>query len=395
MRAILTILVILGQGLIAAPAGAQARMTFIPSASLFTVHDDNLFARAQGSAGRMLQLRPSFEGNYESPTVRLVGLYSFDMQRSNHSALNTFDARRHALGDARLRTSPLTTLGLALRYDRTDTPGEINLESGVLGDRRRAERWQVTPALARRLGVLTTLSAGYDLTTEHLVDGERGTLHVARAGLSREWTSRTGLTAGYVGRYFVDPLDEHSSHGVLVGWSREMAPGTRLTFSAGPKVTSYRGFTPEVAAGFARATTRVRMNLDYWHGETIVLGIRGPVAVDSGTMRFSWPLTRTIELGTHAGVSDITTLDARATTLYRGTLVGSWTPGGIYTLAATYALDYQRGDIRRRLFLDGEPLLFDRQITRHVFRVSVTVAPRLSRSILPPDEAARARGVSR
>ena len=71
---------------------AQAQMEFIPSLSLFTVYDDNIFARIDGTAGQMLQLRPSFEGSYESPTVRLLGLYSFDMQRSNFSALNTLDA---------------------------------------------------------------------------------------------------------------------------------------------------------------------------------------------------------------------------------------------------------------------------------------------------------------
>ena len=75
--------------------------------------------------------------------------------------------------------------------------------------------------------------------------------------------------------------------------------------------------------------------------------------------------------------------------------VGSWTPGGLYTVAASYGLDYQDGSIRNRVVLDGEPIRFDDQILRHVFRVSLTVAPRYSRSILPPDEAARAKGVSR
>jgi hypothetical protein len=381
--------------LAATHAHAQARVEFIPSFSIFTVYDDNLFAGNQGAAGKILLGRPSFEGNYESPTVRLLGLYSFDMQRSNHSALNTFDARRHALGEARYRTSPLTTLGLALRYDRTETPGEINIETGILGERRQAERWQVTPTYGRRLGTFTTLSAGYDFSSEYLVDGERGTLHIARLGASRDMTSRTNVTAYYVGRYFADDVSDHWSNAVLFGWSRETGPGARLTISAGPKVTSYDGVVPEVSTTFTRATDSSRIALDYWHGETIVLGIHGPVKVDSGTGRFSWPVTRFTEFGVHLGVSDITTLDAREATNYRGTLVASWTPGGIYSIAATYAVDYQLGDIRRRLGLDGEPLLLDDDIMRHVFRVSVTVAPRFRRSILPPDEAARAKGVGR
>ena len=376
-------------------AHAQARVEFIPSMSLFTVHDDNVLARVEGGAGQMLQLRPSFEGSYESPTVRLLGLYSFDMQRSNFSSLNTLDARRHALAETRLRTSPFTTLGFALRYDRSETPGEIDFESGVLGERRQAERLSLTPTLSRRLGPRTTMTAGYDWTTEHLVDGDRGTLRIARTGLSRDVSTRTTLSVGYLGRAFVDHLANHSSHAALFGWNRELAPGTRLTVSAGPKITSYRGLTPEVSAGFARATPRVRLALDYWHGETIVLGIQGPVNVDGVTSRAIWPVTRRFEFGTHAGVSHVTTLDARTTTISRGMLLGSWSPGGMYTVAASYGLAFQQGSIRNRTFDEGTPARLDGRILRHVVRVSVTVAPRYGRSILPPDEAARANGVSR
>ena len=69
--------------------------------------------------------------------------------------------------------------------------------------------------------------------------------------------------------------------------------------------------------------------------------------------------------------------------------MSSWSPGEWYTVAASYGADYQQGDIRRNLFSNANVL-------RHVFRVSVTVAPRLSRAIRSPDDpAARAKGVSR
>jgi len=381
---------------------AQAQMEFIPSLSLFTVYDDNIFARIDGTAGQMLQLRPSFEGSYESPTVRLLGLYSFDMQRSNFSALNTLDARRHAMAETRLRVSPFTTLGLAMRYDRSETPGEINIETGLLGQRHEAERLDLTPTVSRRLSPRMSVSAAYNWTTEHLVDGERGTLHVGRATLARVLSEVSSLTGSYIGRYFTDhetfapgdPLS-HRSHAVLAGWERRLAPGTRLAFSAGPKTTTYQGIDVEVSAAFARATNHLRTNVDYWHGETIVLGIRGPVAVDSVTTAFGWPLTQRIEIGTHAGVSDVSTTEGRTSTIYRGTLAASWAPSRLYTIAATYGLDYQHGTIRHPIFLDGAPLLLDDRVLRHVFRVSVTVAPRYKRSMLPPEEAARAKGVTR
>ena len=379
-------------------AYAQAAAEFIPSVSLFTVYDDNLFAEVDGSAGQMLQLRPSFEGSYESPIVRLLGLYSFDMQRSNFATLNTFDARRHALAETRFRTTPFTTLGLAARYDRSETPGDIELETGVLGERRTAERLEITPSYIRRMGPRAAFSSSYTFTTENLIDGERGTLHVGRMGLSRDTTERTNIGINYVGRYFLDHVDQISnnqSHALLLAWTRVLAPGTRMTLAAGPKVTSYHGPDAEVNATFARTTPRVRLALDYWHGETIVLGVTGPVAVDSVSSRISWPFTRRFEFGTHFGVSDLGAIDDRTSMIYRGSLVGSWTTGGMYTIAVSYDADYQRGSIRNPIFIDGERVLLDDRVLRHVVRVSLTVAPRYKRSILPPDEAARAKGVTR
>ena len=124
-----------------------------------------------------------------------------------------------------------------------------------------------------------------------------------------------------------------------------------------------------------------------------MLGVVGPVGVDSATSRMSWPIRRRFEVATVLGASDITTLDERTTRVYRGTLTGSWSPGGLYSIAASYDADYQDGSIRNPVFIDGERVLFDERVLRHVFRVSVTIAPRYRRSILPPDEAARAKGV--
>jgi hypothetical protein len=386
---------VISQLFLSATAYGQAQVEFIPSMSVFTVYDDNIFARVQGSAGQMLQVRPSVESSYESPTVRLLGLYSFDMQRSNFSSLNTLDARRHALGEARFRTSPFTTLGVTARYDRSETPGDLNIDTGLMGERRTAERVQLTPTFARRLSPFTMISGGYDWTDEHMIDGEHGTMHTARGSWGRTVTERTTLSATLVARYFVDQIENHSSQSALIGWDREMAPGTRLSVFAGPRITSYHGIAPEAGATFARNTNRTRLGLDYFHGETIVLGVRGPVAVDAASSRLTRVLSRRFEISTHAGISDVRTLDDRQSTIYRGTLAGSWSPGGLYTVAATYGLDYQLGTIRSLIFLDGEPVGLDDEVLRHVFRVSVTVAPRWKRSILPPEEAARAKGVTR
>ena len=366
---------------------AQTRFTFVPSLSIAGIYDDNLFAQENGSAGKMLQVRPSVEGSYESPRLRFLSLYSQDMLRSNFSTLNTVDARRHAYLDTEFRTSPLTSFGVVGRYDRSETPGEIDLDTGILGTRRTAQRWQLSPTLVRRLNPRSVITAGYDLTRENELDTPSGTLHQARVALSREFTSRSAVVGTYLARYFVDPLGESTSHSVLAGWTREMAPHTHLSLYAGPRVSSYQsGVKPEVSASLRRDTNRFDVRADYWHGETIILGIEGPVAVDSGSLRIAWPFRSRWEFGTHLGATDIDTIDFREARVYRSTLLASWTSRGMYSVSASYGVDYQQGDIRRRL---------DDNVLRHVFRVSFTVAPRLFRSILPPDEAARVKGVIR
>lgn len=371
-----------------AVASAQTRATVIPSVSMGAVYDDNVSARAVGDAGQMLQLRPSIEADYESPKWTLVSLWSFDMQRSNHSALNALDARRHAMLDSKLRASTMTTWALTGRYDRTDTPGEIDFDSGILTDRRSAQRWQVAPSVLRRFGERTSMTALYDFTTENLVNDSHVSLHVARTSVSRLLSSRTSLSAGYLGRLFADELADHQSHAALFGWTRELRQFTSLTLQAGPRWTTYRGLVPEVSVSLGRDGRTVKAGLDYSHGETIILGVNGPVQIDTGSARLTVAATRKIEVGLRAGASNILTLDERAATVYRGTLVGSWSSGGPFTLAASYSADYQLGDIRRNFFRDEKVL-------RHVVRFGVTIAPSFSRSFLPPDEAARAKGVSR
>ncbi|MGH9220522.1 MAG: hypothetical protein ACRD1W_14540 [Vicinamibacterales bacterium] len=369
-------------------APAQTRATIIPSVSIGGVYDDNVSATARGDEGRMLQMRPSLEADYESPTVTLISLWSFDMQRSNHSSLNALNARQHAMFDAKLRSSTMTTWGVGGRYDRTDTPGEIDFESGVLSDRQYAQRWQVTPSVLRRIGQRGSFAAVYDFTTENLVGEGQQTLHVGRTALSRQLSPRASLSGEYIGRLFDDDFADHHSHAVVMGWTRELRQFTRFTVLAGPKWTSYRGLVPEVSLSLGRDGRTVKTGIDYSHGETIILGVPGPVQVDSGSARLTVVASRRVEFGVRAGASNILTLDERAATIYRGTLLGSWTFAGPFTLTGSYSADYQLGDINRNLFRDE-------RVLRHVVRVGLTIAPSFSRSFLPPDEAARAKGVSR
>jgi hypothetical protein len=391
-RAAVTTACLAASALFAAGAAAQSHFEAVPSVTVGSIYDDNLFAQQEGDAGHMLTVRPGLGTAIDTPRLNLSSLFTFDSQHSNHADLTMIDARRHADATMKYRSTEMTTLGFMAQYDRTETPGEINLGTGILSDRRQAQRWEVSPNFAHRFRPHTSITGSYDYMAESLVDNGTGRMQVVRAGLSQIANARSTLSGLVQERHFADPTDATNgsdSLAVLGGWDHQFSPAGRVSLYAGPRISSYRGLQPEVNASIMRDTPRLKLGFDYNHTETIVLGIRGPVVLNGGGARITWPFRRTTEISSHSAISAIDTLDDHRLTNYRQTFIASWTPGGLYTLNASYGVDYQEGNVRRGVFTAAD-------VWRHIFGVSVTVAPRYSRSIKGPDDpAARAKGVSK
>lgn len=399
----------------AAPALAQARVELVPSVSISSTYDNNLFATQNASSDEMVLVTPSLEGRYESPSVRLESLYSFDAQRAvGHPVLNMLEARRHGMVDTSLKMTPQFRLSFDGRYDLSQSPNELNFETNVLLGRQRSTRWQLTPALEYQLRPRTIVSAQYDLTKEAMAQYVDGQMQVIRVGFDRKQTPLITWGIKYLGRRFANgagsalpspttfgslnatvvpqsifnlaqapvfyPIAATSqqSHALLGEVTWTVGPETSFMLQGGPRISSYASRMPEVLATFAKETRLTKIGLDYWQGETIVLGIPGPVKLESSTSKVVWAVRRTVEVGAHAGVFHIETLQKAAARVFHGEFVGSWSPGGPYTLAASYGMDFQKGDVR-------SPLLSEKQVVRHVFLVRMTVAPRLSGSFRPRD----------
>jgi len=389
--AVVTIVIAIASTWHAAAAAAQSHIEAVPSVTIGTIYDDNVFAQQQGDAGRMLTVRPGLGTAIDTPRLSLGSLFTFDSQHSNHRDLTMIDARRHGDATFKYRTTPMTTLGLVGQYDRTATPGEINIGTGILSERRQAQRWSVSPNFTNQLRQHTSIAGSYEYIAESLVDNGTGRMQTARVGLSQMLSERTSATGWVVARHFADPTDAtngSNSVAVLGGWDSQLSPATHVSIQAGPRVSSYRGLQPEINAGITRKTPRLGSGLEYYHTETIVLGIRGPVVLNGGSALLTWPFRPRMEISSHSAVSAIDTLDQHRLTNFHQTFIASWSPGGFYTFNASYGIDFQQGNIRRNVFTDAD-------VTRQVFGVSVSVAPRYSRSIKEPDDpAARAKGVS-
>jgi hypothetical protein len=363
-----------------ARAQAPIETSLVPSVSFGSTYDDNLFARTTSDAGVMTIMRPAIEANYESPRTSASSLFSFDLQHSNFPALSTLDARRHGNVDIKRRATTALTLAFGVRYDRTETPGELNLDSGILGERRVADRWEAVPSMTYRTSTLTTIAASYSGMTETLVGDVRSNMHVVRGSLIHEVSPHDEITIGYLGRHFIDAFGTRTSHAVLAGWTRALDYATHFTLQAGPRVSADRGLDAEIVAGLARTTNRSRIGVDYWHGETVILGIPGPVKVDTTAAKLMRSVTPRAEIGVNAGLTNSTTLLNQNVRVLQAVVVGNWTPhGGAYTFSASYGAERQHG-----ILIDG--FFFDDQVVRHTLNVSVTIAPRLSRKFRPTGE---------
>jgi hypothetical protein len=389
------VLILLTAVLAAAEAGAQARMELVPSVAFSTAYDDNIFTTQEGSGDAMMLVTPAFEAFYESPNTMFRGLYNFDMQRAvGFSTLNSLDAKRQAMVNTGFQINPQFRLSLIGRYDVSDRPGDLMFDTGVLLGRQRARRYQVTPAISVRVRPRTTITAQYDATKEVLGADMRGDMYIARVGLSRMRSTRDVWSVNYLGRTFVNGSDMFNaaaterSHAVLLGYSRAVGVGTNVSVQGGPRASSYGNTRPELLANFSKQLRAGRFGLDYWRGETIIMGIRGPVDIQSVSMKSSWPIRRHIEVGGHAGIFQSQTLFQGHARVFHPEIVVSYSPRASYVVAGSYGVDFQRGDVRSEF-------LADREIVRHVLKVSVTLAPRLSR-IRPADpNDPRSKGVFR
>jgi hypothetical protein len=367
-------------GVMAAPAAARAqtRLTLVPSVSVGTVSDDNIFSTATQSFDQTMIVSPGAQGAVETRRAALLGLYSFDMLRSaDFSALNNLEARRHGRVDGAFRQTPRLVLNLNGLYDRTDEAGELNLETGVLLPRRRATRWELGPSFTYKASPVVTLHGQYNWVQESLEHTMVADEHVGRFLVSRQLSERTSITAGYLGRHFINGDDRETSHAALAGATYELGPFAVLALQAGPRLSSASQLEPEIVASVGRRTpSLVGYAVDFWRGESIILGVVGPVEVTSGTGRFALPLRRNVEIGAATGVFKSDSLVQGQARVFHAETVASWTPKAYCVVAASYGADFQHGDIRTSL-------LNNRDIVRHVFRVELTVAPRLSRTIQP------------
>ena len=170
--------------------------------------------------------------------------------------------------------------------------------------------------------------------------------HVARWVLRAEAVAaHTTTGVSYLGRHFVNDNRTFTSNAVLVAWSRQFAvdhthaarraSGDRRAAASRPRWWRRSGGASWGQVGFA---------LDYWRGESIILGVLGPVEVGSATAGVTYFVVRKWAPACGGLTSNVTLTQGEAR-VYHTEVVGSWRRGATPALivAVSCGADFQHG----------------------------------------------------
>lgn len=349
------------------PNGAMAQSLFVtPSFTFAEVYDDNIFRTSSGEKEDFIsRFSPAVETGYRTPRLTLLGRYTFDAEVFNeHPELNDAQARQRGEVDLEYRATRSLTLAANGTYTETQTPGELNLVSGLEAGRVRAERITAGPSLNYRFDPLTIGTAAYEFTRDEISGGIETDSHTGRLGLEREITRRDTALLGYAVRRYLFDGEDTTFYVMTAGWSHRLTRRTSFTLQGGPRVSD-DSVDPEVEAVIRHALDRGELSFTYARTETVVIGEAGTVTVESFEAGASYRLLEDA-LEVRAAPAYINaSRGASEADIYRAFFQATYKITEYLSLIGSYQFYLQQG------ILDGSS---DEEITQNVVLLGVTVA---------------------
>lgn len=262
------------------------------------MYNDNIFHTARDRKEDFVtRFSPGISAGYESEPLTLKGGYTFDGELyAQLSDLNSAVARQTASIDLRYLPTRLLTLAAKGEYAETQTPGELNLVTGLPTERTSAHRFLLDPSITYRSDPLTTETVGYTFTKDTRKGGVTTDTHVGRLGLDRKVTSVDTAILEYVFREFTfDRSDRVRAHAITPGWKRELTPLTTFSIRAGPRF-SEGSVDAEILTSLRRALAEGEIVLTYTRSQTTVVGEAGSVRANTGDLAVKYKILPLLEL---------------------------------------------------------------------------------------------------
>jgi hypothetical protein len=300
-------------------AVAQDVVDVRPSVSITQVYDTNLLSTPSDHRGDFItRVSPGVDYSHRSTIWTLVGRYAVNAERfTNSPEFSALGARQHATVGFGYRPTPRVTFAADTAFYRTETPGELNTETGLALTRATAEQVEARASLTRQIDPLTGATVEYSLTDGRLAGSFRTQTHAVRIGAERRVSPRDTVSVDYALHQFLFTIDRGSqstptSHTLGMGLSHSITPRASIAVAGGPRFTNGSP-AAELSASLRYQFQPADLSLVYARTETAVTGLQGVVRVQSLTaaaacnlrlvqVRIAPAVFRTIEAGHSADV---------------------------------------------------------------------------------------------
>jgi hypothetical protein len=354
----------LGMALVPCEPSAQSTFTVKPTVTFAVVSDSNLFARPTDPQSDVVsRVSPAIDVEFRGPRLTMAGRTTVDAERfDRNSSLTSVQARQQAAIDVRYRAARRVTVDADAMYSTTETPGELNLVSGVTLMRARARRLAVSPSITYQRDAATTAIVTYAITEDRLAGGVPMIAHAATAAGERRWSQRDIVRLDYVFREFDFGLEPSSrSHTVTAGWTRGLTRRASLSLAGGPRVGDGT-IVPELSASLGYRAPAVDLSLAYASAQTTLIGLAGAADTHGLSAAAAYGRRDSLRVRLVPGVMQTARAGLQAR-VYRLSLGVTYPIGGAVSLEAAYDVTRQHGDVYA-------PRL-NEIITRHLMVVSL------------------------
>lgn len=355
------------------PASAQ-RLSWNPVVTTAVAYDTNVLSGlGEGRDDWLGMLIVNVPVGYR-PTPRFgvtAGYVNVSERYQTYPELDDWQARSAADVGVTWAPGRRTDLRAGGSYGQTNRPGEIFSEAGLELGRQPTTTYGGSAGLSQGLGAHTNLDLGYTYRYREAATIE-DEFHGVDARLGRRFGDRTGLGLSWqYQRVDSEARDVYQAHILMLDWDQELSQHVSFAVSAGTRFSEGRDPRPEGRATLIWSRRRWAVGARYAHSIGYVprtTDLEGRLGTsDSAGLTVSY---RGRHWRLSAGPSYYWTRNSSYDTrVWRALAQVSFMPLDWLGLDATYSYVNQSGIVS----LDTDPT--NRDSTRHVGRVGVTIAP--------------------
>ena len=247
------------------------------------MYDANLFATPASRAPHadfVTRFAPAFEVGYLTVPIELEARYEMQAERYfDHPNLNDSLAGHDAAATMRFLPNERFNLSLGAQFVRTQTPGELNIQSQLMVGRAPAERRAVTSTAAFNWSHLTSIAAAHRFGRDELLGTFASTTNTSQLGIRHRTSDRSVYRADYELRHVdFDGGSPIVSHVITAGRSYAITPRTAVEIAAGPRFTEGL-IRPEITATLRRQAAWGELSLAFSRTELTAIGEEGAIDV--------------------------------------------------------------------------------------------------------------------